>query len=58
MLTEVKSPLKTLVRAAPTAVTIVMVLYILANMAYFAAVPRSQLLTSGVTIAGQFFLNV
>ena len=58
VLTEVKSLGKTLVRAAPTAVVIVSILYMLANVAYFAAVPRDQLLTSGVTIAGRFFLNV
>ena len=58
MLAEVKTPIKTFVRAAPTAVAIVSVLYILANVAYFAAIPRDQLLSSGMTIAGRFFLNV
>ena len=58
VMTEIKQPLKTLPRALPTAVGIVTILYILVNVAYFAAIPRDQLLSSGVTVAGQFFFNV
>lgn len=47
-----------MVRAAPTAIATVTVAYMLVNVAYFAAVPRDEIISSGVTVAGQFFLNV
>jgi len=33
-------------------------LYILANIAYFAALPRSVIQNGGVTVAADFFLDV
>lgn len=55
---EIRNPVRTLRIAGPLAIGIVSILYMLANVAYFAAVPKSQMLTSGVTVAGQFFINV
>lgn len=58
VLTEVRNAPKTLRRAAPIAVSTVTVLYLLANIAYFAAMPKSQLAGSGTVVAAQFFQNV
>ncbi|KAJ3282200.1 hypothetical protein HK104_011042 [Borealophlyctis nickersoniae] len=55
---EIKRPVRTLKIAGPLAIGIVSTLYILANIAYFAAVPKEQILSSGLTVAGQFFINV
>jgi amino acid transporter len=38
-MSEIKNPVRTLKIAAPAAIAIVSVLYLLANIAYFAAVP-------------------
>lgn len=35
-----------------------MTLYVLANVAYFAAIPKTELANSGVIVAGLFFKNV
>ncbi|RAL60967.1 hypothetical protein DID88_010063 [Monilinia fructigena] len=45
-LAETKNPVKTLKMAAPTALAIVGILYMLANIAYFAAVPKEEIMTS------------
>jgi amino acid transporter len=55
---ELKNPRKTLAIAAPLAVGGVTVLYLLANVAYFAAIPKSDLANSEVLVAGLFFRNV
>lgn len=34
------------------------ILYVLANVAYFAAIPKKELAESGVIVAGLFFKNV
>ncbi|RMD41295.1 hypothetical protein DV735_g3842, partial [Chaetothyriales sp. CBS 134920] len=57
-LSETKDPVKTLKRAAPTAIILVAILYMLANIAYFAAVPRAEILSSGRILAASFFRNV
>ncbi|OAX83606.1 hypothetical protein ACJ72_02035 [Emergomyces africanus] len=57
-LSETKNPVRTLKIAAPLALGIVSVLYILVNVAYFAAVPRDQILSSGRVLAASFFKNV
>ncbi|KAJ8064062.1 hypothetical protein OCU04_007900 [Sclerotinia nivalis] len=57
-LSETKNPVKTLKMAAPTALAIVGVLYMLANIAYFAAVPKEEIMTSGRILAASFFRNV
>ncbi|KAI5795328.1 amino acid/polyamine transporter I [Peziza echinospora] len=58
VLGEVKNPRKTLKIAAPLAIGGVMTLYVLANVAYFAAIPKDILADSGVIVAGLFFKNV
>lgn len=58
VLSEIKNPKRTLTIAAPLAVGGVTILYVLANVAYFAAIPKSDLATSEVIVAGLFFKNV
>lgn len=57
-MSEMKNPVRTLKIAAPLALAIVGVLYMLANIAYFAAVPRDEILSSGQILAASFFKNV
>lgn len=58
VLTEVRNAPKTLRRAAPIAITAVTVLYVLANIAYFAAMSKHEMRQSGVVVAARFFENV
>ncbi|KAI3322954.1 amino acid transporter [Xylariaceae sp. AK1471] len=58
VLSEVRHPQKTLKWAAPIASLVVTSLYILANIAYFAASTKEQIAGSGVTVAASFFSNV
>jgi len=58
VLSEIKNPKRTLTIAAPLAIGGVTILYVLANVAYFAAIPKSDLATSEVIVAGLFFKNV
>lgn len=58
VLGEVKRPQRTLSIAAPVAVGLATILYVLANVAYFAAIPMEDVKNSGVIIAGLFFRNV
>lgn len=55
---ELRHPGKTLAAAAPLAIGSVAVLYLLANVAYFAAVPKAQLARSEVLVADVFFRNM
>ncbi|KAM3417993.1 hypothetical protein BST61_g6204 [Cercospora zeina] len=57
-LRETKDPVRTLKIAAPTALTAISVIYMFCNIAYFAGVPRDQLLTSGSAVSANFFRNV
>lgn len=58
VLGELKNPRKTLAIAAPIAIGGVTILYVLANVAYFAAITKDDLATSEVLVAGLFFRNV
>lgn len=58
VLKEVRNAPRTLKRSAPTAVFTITVLYILANIAYFAASTKSEIANSGITVAAGFFENV
>ncbi|KAL7622631.1 hypothetical protein AAE478_008144 [Parahypoxylon ruwenzoriense] len=58
VLGELKNPRKTLAIAAPIAIGGVTILYVLANVAYFAAISKEDLATSEVLVAGLFFRNV
>lgn len=55
---ELRNPGKTLAIAAPLAVGGVTILYVLANVAYFAAISKQDLAESEVIVAGIFFRNV
>ncbi|KAJ5171729.1 hypothetical protein N7492_004322 [Penicillium capsulatum] len=57
-LSETRNPVRTLKIAAPTAILAVGILYMLANVAYFAAVPKEQMLESGSVVAATFFGNM
>ncbi|OJI98078.1 hypothetical protein ASPVEDRAFT_37503 [Aspergillus versicolor CBS 583.65] len=57
-LSETKNPTRTLKIAAPIAIGSVGVLYMLCNIAYFAAVPKGQMLESGQIVAAVFFGNM
>ncbi|OQN96432.1 hypothetical protein B0A48_17488 [Cryoendolithus antarcticus] len=57
-LSETKDPVKTLKIAGPLALGTVAVLYMCVNIAYFAAVPKEEILTSGRILAAAFFRNV
>ncbi|KAJ5923588.1 hypothetical protein N7454_008833 [Penicillium verhagenii] len=58
VLSETKNPVRTLKIAAPVAIGSVGILYMLVNIAYFAAVPKEQMLESGTVVAAAFFGNV
>ncbi|KAG0642484.1 amino acid permease-domain-containing protein [Tuber brumale] len=58
VLGEVRRPAKTLRVSAPIAILGVAALYILANIAYFAALPKKVIQNGGVTVAADFFLDV
>lgn len=55
---ELQHPRRTLAIAAPLAIGGVMILYILANVAYFAVISKEDLATSEVIVAGVFFRNI
>ncbi|EMR64143.1 putative high affinity methionine permease protein [Eutypa lata UCREL1] len=57
-LSETRNPVRTLKIAAPTAIASVAVLYMLVNVAYFAAVPKEEILQSGRLVAASLFRNV
>lgn len=54
VLNEVKNPVRTLKIAGPLGLGICTILYLLANVAYFAAATPSQISKSGVTVASYF----
>ncbi|KAI0037186.1 amino acid transporter [Vararia minispora EC-137] len=58
VLNDVKDPIRTLKVAGPLGLGIVTVLYMMANVAYFAAATKEEILKSGVTVASLFFKNV
>lgn len=57
-LAEAKNPVKILKIAAPSALALVSLLYMLANIAYFAAVPKAEIASSGRILAASFFRNM
>ncbi|KAK4155208.1 phosphatidylinositol 4-kinase [Chaetomidium leptoderma] len=58
VLTEVRDAPKTLRKAAPLAISAVTVLYLLANISYFAAMSKDEIAGSTTVVAAQFFENV
>lgn len=57
-LSETRNPVRTLKIAAPVAIASISVLYMLVNVAYFAAVPKEEILTSRRLVAALLFRNV
>ncbi|KAI9447220.1 amino acid transporter [Lactarius psammicola] len=58
VLNEVKDPIRTIKIAGPLGLGITSALYILANVAYFAASSKTDILNSGTTVASLFFESV
>lgn len=58
VLNEVRNPVRTLKIAGPLGLGICAILYMLANVAYFAAASKEDILESGVTVASLFFREV
>ncbi|KAH9923426.1 high affinity methionine permease [Epithele typhae] len=58
VLNNVKNPVRTLKIAGPLGLGICAVLYLLANVAYFAAATKEEIAHSGVTVASLFFKKV
>ena len=54
-LSEIRDPVRTIKLAAPLAVLSVAIAYMLANVAYFAVVPKDEILGSGRIVAALFF---
>lgn len=52
---EAKNPVRVLKIAAPLALVGVAVIYIFVNIAYFAIVPKEEILSSGRTLAADYF---
>ncbi|OMP89119.1 High-affinity methionine permease [Diplodia seriata] len=58
VMNEIKNPVKTIRRSAPLSLFIVAVLYILCNVAYFAAVPKEDIMESEQVAASLFFTAI
>lgn len=58
VLSETKDPVRTLKRALPAALGLVSVLFIFINIAYFAAIPKAEIMTSKRMLVVIFFRNV
>jgi len=58
VLNDVKNPVRTLKIAGPLGLGICAALYLLANVAYFAAATKADIIKSSVTVASLFFKNV
>ena len=53
-----QDPIRTIKRSAPASLFLVAVLYMLCNVAYFAAVPKAAILKADTTTASLFFTAV
>ena len=58
VLSSVRRPIPTLKFAAPVALCIVSLSYLLANIAYFCAVEKEDFRQAGVVLAGKFLRNI
>ncbi|KAF7362932.1 Amino acid transporter-like protein [Mycena venus] len=58
LINEIENPIVTVRSASSATLGLVSVLYVLANVAYFAAVPAATIKKSGTLVAGLFFTNV
>ncbi|KAN0062052.1 methionine permease [Thecaphora frezii] len=57
-MSEIKRPIRTMKIAGPAAIVVITVLYMLVQVAYFAAVPREEILGSTQVIAALYFRNM
>ncbi|KAK0614674.1 amino acid permease-domain-containing protein [Immersiella caudata] len=57
-LSETKNPIRTLKIAAPMAIAVISVFYMFVNIAYFAAVPKDEILAARRLVAASLFRNV
>ncbi|EPE02469.1 high affinity methionine permease [Ophiostoma piceae UAMH 11346] len=57
-LSETKNPVRTLKIAAPLAIGVISILYMLVNVAYFASVSKEEIISSGQLVAASMFKNV
>ncbi|PKS09324.1 hypothetical protein jhhlp_003938 [Lomentospora prolificans] len=57
-LSETKNPVRTLKIAAPLAVGVISILYMFVNIAYFAAVPKDEILAARRLVAASLFRNM
>ncbi|CAI4210948.1 unnamed protein product [Parascedosporium putredinis] len=57
-LSETKNPVRTLKIAAPLAVGVISILYMFVNIAYFAAVPKEEILAARRLVAASLFRNM
>jgi amino acid transporter len=55
---EIRNPVRTMKIAAPIGLSICGVLYMLANVAYYAAATPEEVSNSGVTVASYFVVKV
>jgi len=58
ILDELKNPISTLKISALSGITLVTILYTLANIAYFIVVPSDVIISSSTVVAGEFFRRV
>ncbi|TGO13437.1 hypothetical protein BTUL_0069g00030 [Botrytis tulipae] len=58
VIAEVKDPIRTIKRTGPASLLVVAILYILCNVAYFAAIPKETLKESNQLAASLFFTAV
>lgn len=58
VLNEVKDPVRTVKIAGPFGLLICGILYVLANVAYYAAATPEEIANSGVTVAAYFMKKV
>ncbi|KAJ8586141.1 amino acid transporter [Rhizopogon salebrosus TDB-379] len=57
-LSEVRDPIRTIKRAAPSAMILVTLAYVAVNVAYFAVVSKQDMLEGGTMAAALFFRNI
>jgi amino acid transporter len=58
VISEVRNPIPTIKVAAPVALTLASLGYLLANVAYFCAVEKDDFRSSGVVVASHFLRNI
>ncbi|KZS95123.1 amino acid transporter [Sistotremastrum niveocremeum HHB9708] len=57
-LSEIRDPIRTMKRAAPTALLSISLIYFLVNISYFVVVDKEEILNGGQIVASLFFRNI